>query len=65
MDVELELQSHTCFNQMDFHLSFIPSTHSQLDAEIEMARENEKEQDSKEAETEVSNPKYLNVVSFY
>ena len=49
VDVEVKLQNHTHSNQMDFHLSYIPSTHSQLDAEIEMARENKKEQDAEEA----------------
>ena len=53
-NVEVKLQTHTHSNQMDFHLSYIPSTHLQVDAEIEVARENKKEQDSKEAETEVS-----------
>ena len=39
-------------------------THSQVDAEIEVARENEKKQDSKEAETKVSKPR-LHDVSFF
>ena len=33
--------------------SFLSKDHSQVDAEIEAVGENEKEQDSKEAETEV------------
>ena len=54
VDVEVKLQTQPLSNQMDFHLSYISSTHLQLDAEIKVARENKKEQDSKEAETEVS-----------
>ena len=37
--------------------------HSQVDAEIEVAGENEKEQDSKEAETEV--PQYKGALSHF
>ena len=37
--------------------------HSQVDAEIEVVGENEKEQDSKEAETEV--PKYIGALSHF
>ena len=51
----------------NFHLSFILCkflTHSQVDAEIEVADENEKEQDSKEAETEVSKSQ-IHDVSFF
>ena len=36
-------------------------THSQVDAEIEVADENEKELDSKEAETEVSKSQIYDV----
>ena len=39
-------------------------THSQVDAEIEVADENEKEPDSKEAETEVSKSQ-IHDVSFF
>ena len=56
----MEPHSYTRSKQVDFHLSFILCTfltHSQVDADIEVAEGNEKEQDSKEAETEVSNYK--------
>ena len=52
----MELHSYTRSKQVDFHLSFILCTfltHLQVDAEIEVA--GEKEQNSKEAETEVQN----------
>ena len=52
VEVEMELHSHTGSDQVDFHLSFIlctDLTHSQVDSEIEVARETEMEQDSKEA----------------
>lgn len=56
VDVEVELHSYIRSNQVDFHLTFILFTdlkHLQVDAEIKVAGENEKEQDSKEAETQV------------
>ena len=52
--MEVELHSYTRSNQVDFHLPFILCTdlkHLQVDAEIEVTREDEKEQDSKQAET--------------
>ena len=58
----MELHSNTGSNQVDFHLPFIfhllfvfcmDLTHSQVNADIEVSREIEKEQDSEEAETEV------------
>ena len=67
VDVELELQSRHRSNQVNFHLSIIRCTdltQLQVDAKIEVAGENEKEQDSKEAETEVSKSQ-IHDVSFF
>ena len=64
MEVEVELHSYTRSNQVDFPPLFILCTnlsHSQVDAEIVVAGETEKEQDSKEAETEV--PQYKGALS--
>ena len=57
VDVEVELESHTRSNQVQTPLSLIlctDLTKSQVDAEIEVVREKDKEHDSKEAETKVS-----------
>ena len=57
--VDVEVYSNTCSSQVDYHLLFVLCrhlTHLQVDAKIEVAGENETEQDSKEAETEV--PKF-------
>ena len=59
----MEVYSNTCSSQVDYHLLFILCrhlTHLQVDAKIEVAGENETEQDSKEAETEV--PKFPSAV---
>ena len=67
MDVELELHSYARSNQVDFHLSLflcMNFKHSQADAEIEVAEENDKEKLSREAETEVRKCQ-THVLSFF